>query len=223
MTIAPTATGSMPPTIIAAGKVFLVGISMGGNVALQLGAKYPRLYDGVLDICGTKDSAAQYDDKMYYASLTNNEDLEAALISKGSLVPPFPISAYVPPPLSVQLAAFRGYCLSSAGNLAIACGGTPEEKPKAYERISPTFSAADLAIPTITVHGDKDGLVAYSQSIAFEAAVAANGDSNLYRLYTVVGGEHANMPVISKIPVCMPYLFNWVENGIPAPATPPWP
>jgi pimeloyl-ACP methyl ester carboxylesterase len=206
------------------GKVLLLGISMGGNIALQLGAKYPHLYDGVLDICGGKDSAAQYDDKMYYASLTNDDDLIAALISKGSAVPPFPfVPPYFPPPLSDQLAAFREYCLTSGGDIAIACGGnTPEEKPKAYERISPTFSAADITIPTITVHGDKDGLVPYSQSIAFEAAVAANGRLNLYRLYTVVGGEHANMAMLSKIPVCMPYLLDWVENGNPAPATPPW-
>jgi len=205
------------------GKVLLLGISMGGDVALQLGAKYPHLYDGVLDICGTKDAAAQYNDKMYYVSLTNDEDLIAALIVKGSAVPPYPFANVVPPPLSDQLAAFRRYCLTSGGDIAIACGdNTPEEKPKAYERISPTFSAADITIPTITVHGDKDGLVAYSQSIAFEAAVAANGDSNIYRLYTVVNGEHANPPVVSKIPVCMPYLLDWVENGNPAPATPPW-
>jgi len=206
------------------GKVLLLGISMGGDVALQLGAKYPQLYDGVLDICGTKDAAAQYNDKMLYSSLTNDNDLIAALIAKGSAVPPYPFGN-IPnlPTLSDQLAAFRGFCLTSGGDIALACGGnTPEEKPKAYERISPTFSAADLTIPTITVHGDKDGLVAYSQSIAFEAAVAANGDSNLYRLYTVVGGEHANSPVRAKIPVCMTLLLDWVENGNPAPATPPW-
>ena len=205
------------------GKVLLLGVSMGGCIALQLGAKYPKLYDGVLDICGTKDLAGSYEDKIYYASLTNDDDLIAALIAKGSAVPPYPFGLVVPSPLSNQLAAFRGYCLTSGGDIALACGGnTPEEKPKAYERLSPTFSAADLTIPTITVHGDLDGLVPYSQSVAFEAAVAANGDSNLYRLYTVVGGEHADSPVRAKMPVCMSLLLDWVENGNPAPATAPW-
>ena len=205
------------------GKVLLYGVSMGGCIALQLGVKYPNLYDGVLDICGTKDLAGSYEDKMYYASLTNDDDLVGALIAKGSAVPPYPFGNMVPPPLSNQLAAFRGYCLTSGGDIAIACGGnTPEEKPKAYERVSPTCGAADLTIPTITVHGDLDGLVPYSQSVAFEAAVAANGSSDLYRLYTVVGGEHANSPVRAKMPVCMTLLIDWVENGNPAPAMPPW-
>jgi len=206
------------------GKVLLLGISMGGNIALLLGTKYRHLYDGVLDVAGTKNLKSQYDVKMYYASLTDDAELAAAIIANGGVVPPFPISYSVPPPLSNQLAAFRVFQLSAAGAIANACGGnTPEEKPKAYERFSPTFSAADLAIPTITIHGDKDAIVPYFESVEFEAAVAANGASDLYRLYTVVGGEHADMPVMLKIPVCMPYLLDWVENGNPAPATAPWP
>jgi pimeloyl-ACP methyl ester carboxylesterase len=212
------------------GKVLLVGMSMGGNIALELGVKYPHLYDGVLDIAGTKDLKTQYYDKMYYASLTDYAELAAAIIANGGAVPAFPlVPPYVVTPegwpgtdLEFQLFVFREFCLGSAGDIADACGGTPDEKPKAYERVSPTFSAADLAIPTITVHGTKDTLVPYSASVAFEAAVAANGASDLYRLYTVVNGEHCNMPVMQKTPVCIPLLLDWVENGNPAPATTPW-
>ncbi len=37
------------------GKIFLVGLSMGGSVVLLLGQKYPEVYSGVLDMFGGKD------------------------------------------------------------------------------------------------------------------------------------------------------------------------
>ena len=42
------------------GKVFLWGGSLGGSVALNLGARYPDVYSGVLDVIGVKDWAMQY-------------------------------------------------------------------------------------------------------------------------------------------------------------------
>jgi len=38
---------------------------MGGNVALQLGAKYPDLYSGVLDVCGSKDLIDSYNKRSW--------------------------------------------------------------------------------------------------------------------------------------------------------------
>ena len=216
------------------GKVLLMGISIGGNIALQLGAKYPDLYNCVLYISGSKDLSTQYDDKIAFAALTDDSALQAALIAKGSASTPYPFKfpynsnpalgyPYIYATLNSALNDFRSYCTVSANDIKLACGGnTPQEKMKAYEKISPTFSASDLKIPTITIHGDKDGLVPYSQSLGFKATVQSNGDLDLYRLYTVINGEHANPSVTSKIPICMPYLLNWVENGVPAPATMVW-
>ena len=44
-----------------AGKVFLLGVSMGGEIAFLLGEKYPDLYCGVLDVCGVKDVASLWE------------------------------------------------------------------------------------------------------------------------------------------------------------------
>ncbi len=41
--------------------VFIIGHSMGGQIALMLADKYPKTYSGVLDIAGVKDTASQYD------------------------------------------------------------------------------------------------------------------------------------------------------------------
>jgi pimeloyl-ACP methyl ester carboxylesterase len=212
------------------GRVLLMGVSMGGNIALELGVKYPDLYAGVLDICGSKDLAPQYNDKIAYAALTNDAELQAALIAKQSSPTPFPFwvstTAFPTtfPTLHDALQGFRGFSATSAEDIKTACGGyLPEEKPKEYQKISPTYSASDLKIPTITVHGTKDGLVPYAQSVAFKAAVEANGDSDLYRLYTVTNGEHANNAVAMKIPVCIPILLAWVNGVSVAPTTTPWP
>ena len=48
------------------GYVYLFGASMGGNIVLELGAKYPDLYDGVFDLFGSKNLKTQYTDKMNY-------------------------------------------------------------------------------------------------------------------------------------------------------------
>ena len=42
------------------GKVFLWGESLGGSIALVLGAQYPNVYSGVLDVSGIKDWAMEY-------------------------------------------------------------------------------------------------------------------------------------------------------------------
>ena len=41
-------------------NVFLIGHSMGGQIAQMLADKYPNTYSGVLDIAGVKDVASQY-------------------------------------------------------------------------------------------------------------------------------------------------------------------
>jgi hypothetical protein len=71
--------------------------------------------------------------------------------------------------------------VTSGTDIALACGGTTEEKPQAYERISPTFNAVDIEVPTITVHGTAVGHVDYSISIEFMYAVEAAGHSSMYR------------------------------------------
>jgi hypothetical protein len=70
------------------GHVYLIGISMGGNTALELGAKYPDLYSGVLDIAGSKDIKVHYSEKVAYSSLKDDTALAAAVIANGGVNPP---------------------------------------------------------------------------------------------------------------------------------------
>jgi pimeloyl-ACP methyl ester carboxylesterase len=174
-------------------KVYLVGVSMGGHIALLLGEKYPKVYSGVLDISGSKILAEQYREASLVASTTNDADLIAHIQSMNGVIPPFPFSMS-PPPLANQLQAYRNFCGNASADIVTELGGTPETKPVAYADSDP-LNHADLSIPVITVHGTSDVIVPYSQSLRYRAAIASAGKSNLYRLYTVVGGQHADNAV----------------------------
>jgi len=202
------------------GYIYLFGASMGGNIALQLGAKYTDLYDGVFDLFGSKNLKPQYTDKMSYVEM-NDADLIAALTSVGSAIPPFPFTLYPTPlsTLSEHLDAYQSFSYDSGTDIWLACGSnTPEQKPQAYEKISPTFSATNIAIPTITVHGTADGLVPYSQSIEFNNAVIEAGHGDFYRLYKVDGKGHGDISN-SIISLRFGQLVAWVEGNVPAPAS----
>jgi pimeloyl-ACP methyl ester carboxylesterase len=192
------------------GKVYLIGISMGGNVALMLGAKYPDLYAGVLEIAGTKDVEARYNLHYYYSKIADNAALGAAVTANGGENPPFPCPT---------IDYFRGYCISSVNDVIAECGGTPDKKPQAYDRISAIDSATKIMIPTITIHGTADGLVPYSQSVAFMNAVNAEGYGSLYRLYKVDGGQHCNSACMGQIPAKLTSLIMWAEYKVLPPAS----
>jgi pimeloyl-ACP methyl ester carboxylesterase len=192
------------------GKVFLIGISMGGNVALQLGAKYPDLYSGVLDVCGSKDLTDSYN-KRSWANL-NDAALAVELEALGPTPAPpptIPFSIRYYPCTSLE--ALRVFVTNRAEDLADECGGPPTEKPKAYEKISPLYSATNLQIPVITIHGTLDGVVSLSQSLAYQIAVAEAGNSGMYRLYIVPGGGHASSSVMMQVSTRMPELVTWSD------------
>jgi pimeloyl-ACP methyl ester carboxylesterase len=195
-------------------RVIVMGVSMGGNTALMLGQKYPNVYSAVLDISGSKGLAQQYRDKIDYAATTNDTQLTAKIQAAGGKVPPFPISLTTPPPLSNQLQAFRDFCNVSAADIAAECGGTPDAAPLGYQNIDPIYHA-NISIPTMTVHGTADALVPYSRSLDYQAAVAAAGKSSLYRLYTVVGGEHADSIVQGVAAAHFSELVAWSIAPVP--------
>jgi pimeloyl-ACP methyl ester carboxylesterase len=197
-------------TYPATTRVYLVGISMGGTIALELGARYPGLYAGVLDVSGTKDASARYYLHSYYAGISDDNALGAALVANGGINPPYPLTS---------IAGFRGYCQFSFTDVVNVCSGTPSQAPLAYQRISPIASALNIAIPTMTVHGTNDGLVPYNQSVDFMNTVAASGHADLYRLYLVAGGQHVNSPVLAQMGVRLFQLIAWVENGTLPPPT----
>ena len=89
-------------------KVFLVGSSMGGIIALRLGEKYPNIYDGVLAISTTVDAVWQYENLLF--AIQN-----------------------LPLPPMIR-AAFE----KMLADIAEELGGTLEENPEAYEKASLT-------------------------------------------------------------------------------------
>jgi hypothetical protein len=193
------------------GKIYLVGISMGGIIALELGVKYPKLYAGVIDVSGSKDIVARYNLHSFYAGITDNNSLANAVIANGGTNPPFPLPT---------IGDFRVWCQTSVNDTINECGGTPDEKPQAYANISPIYNASDLAIPTISIHGTADTLAPYPISVAYMNAVTAAGHANLYRLYKVDGGQHVNAPVLGQMAIAITQMINWVEHGVaPPPST----
>src|SRR4030065_136748 len=85
------------------GKVFLIGASMGGNVALMLGEKYPNVYSGVLDMYGSKDIKNQYETKVRWANLSDAA-FTAELTAITAPIPPYPFANLT------QLRAFSTTC-----------------------------------------------------------------------------------------------------------------
>jgi len=161
------------------GKVFIIGASMGGGIALLLGEKYPELYSGVLDMFGSKDMNSQYETKVRWSSL-NDTELTAELDA---------LTAPSPPTGFPSLDVLRTFCNVSATDIETKLGGTPQDEPEAYEAASPVYNA-NISIPVITVHGTSDALVPYSQSVVYKEAVANASSSSLYRLHAVEGAEH---------------------------------
>ena len=146
-------------------EVFLIGISMGGEIACLLGEKYPDLYSGVLDVCGVKDVAS-----LWETGMVNKEGIENT------------------------------------------CGGTPETKPQAYERWSPTYHAA-ITIPVISIIGQLDTTVPIQQFDLYYDAVEEAGCLDFYRSYTIPNGGHCDGTTNAAIVPNFLKLIAWVATG----------
>ena len=177
------------------GKVFVIGGSMGGNIALLLGEKYPNLYSGVLDMCGTKDLIDAYTGTAYFATLTPEEISDMLGIS-------------LP-----DAEGFLYFCTTINNDFRIETGGTPETKLKAYERISPTYNA-HIQIPVITIIGEWDGVVPMSQHEMYQAAIDAAGCSDLYSQIIVPEAGHVDVDprIFAEAIVQLPELVAWSDS-----------
>ena len=184
------------------GKIFLIGISQGGGVSLQLAEKYPNLYSGVLDLSGSKDLKISYRTRIDQLSASNDIELAAKLQALGASVPPYPFPT---------LAALKSFNVQQRDDMENATGGTPDTVPKAYEDISATYHA-DIAVPVITVHSLGDPVNTFAQALAYKAAVIAAGKSSFYRLYSTNGTGHVDTTVTSQIGPRFIELVTWSEQ-----------
>ncbi len=187
------------------GKIFLVGASMGGSVALMLADDYRTTYSGVLDLNGPKDYKVHYAYKSLIAGMTLPEIRSYVLANCGA--DPNQVN-------NVALQWLKNYCNSSALNMVQQAGGTPQDAPQWYEDISPTYHA-DITFPVITVHGTGDMICPFSQSTLYQTAVASAGCSSLYRLYAVPPDPkgmvlgHVDNNAIAEIPSRFAELVSW--------------
>jgi hypothetical protein len=179
------------------GKIFLIGASMGGEIALDLANKYPKLYSGVLDVCGAKDSVSSYAYAQFW--ITNTPAQLRAI---------FGIPAAV---TDTDIISLQSFFSTVWADIIAAEGGTPQEKPKAYQQEDPMFHA-QLTIPTISLLGAIDPICIPAFHTNYLAAVTTAGSASLYRQYYVAFGGHCDTPVLSQVPAELLELFAWSDS-----------
>ncbi len=190
-------------TFNATGKTYLMGVSMGGNIALMLGQKYPNVYSGVLDVCGAKNTTDLYNGGIFM-STANDSQMDQRLQSFTAPMPPYPFSLFG----SGWRSIYRSWCAQVAADMEVECGGTPSAVPQVYRDIDPLYHA-NISIPVITVHGTSDALVPFSRTLEYQAAVNAAGKTALYRLYPISGGQHADAAVVNAALSRLTELMAW--------------
>jgi pimeloyl-ACP methyl ester carboxylesterase len=100
------------------------------------------------------------------------------------------------------------------------CGGTPEEKPQAYEKRSPTYNA-DIKVPIISLYGEEDTNVPPIQAELFYEALSEDS-IGYYRSYMYPGyGHFTFMANPSTMFAHFIDLVLWVKFGIEPPPHPP--
>lgn len=203
------------------GKVFLIGLSMGGQIDLMLVDKFPDLYAGVLDVCGNKDTTAFYN---YWKDLANIPAGATDAITANSMRtylkgPPASLpAAFVNAIADLKLVAMRNGALQVMADVEAQFGGTPESKPQAYDRLSPT-SHAQISVPVVSLLARGDLLVPIQHFNAYYDAVTAAGCLGNYRSYIIPGippipvTTHCDNTIINKVPTYFMKLFDWVIGG----------
>ena len=196
------------------GNVFLIGLSMGGQIALMLADKFPYLYAGVLDVCGNKDTTAFYN---YWKDLTQLPADPTAIRTYLQGPPASLLAPFVNAIPDLSLLALRTGATQVMVDVEEECGGTPESEPQAYDRLSPTCHA-DLAIPVISMVARSDLLVPIQHFNNYYAAVDTAGCLSYYRSYTIPA-KHCDATILANVQTYFQKLFNWVEGIEVPPAT----
>jgi dipeptidyl aminopeptidase/acylaminoacyl peptidase len=178
------------------GKIFLLGASMGGQIALMLGQKYPRLYSGVLDVCGAKDAFEAY---AYAQIWLTHTPAELRIILN------------IPSVSDSDIQGLQYFFATVWNDIIKSFHGTPDERPQTYVKYDPLFHA-DMEIPVISLVGALDPIVILPFHLKYQAAVATAGDSELYRLHIVPDGGHCDVPVLAQAPANLIELIAWSDS-----------
>jgi hypothetical protein len=199
------------------GKVFLIGLSMGGQIALMLAHKYPDLYAGVLDVCGNKDTEAFYN---YWKGLANLPPTASEVRTYLNGPPAYLPTLFTSGMSDIACLTMRASAAIVLADVEAECNGTPESKPQAYERISPTC-CPELTLPVISMVARNDALVPIQHFNDYYDAVQTAGCIDNYRCYRFTA-THCDATIIANVQTYFNQLFNWATGG-PAPPTTPKP
>ena len=200
------------------GKVILIGFSMGGQIALMLAEKYPGQYDGVLDVCGNKDMSTFYN---YWNDLwmrPSPNEIRSYLNGPPAYIPPFVTALFT----DSNCNGLRNGAPTVMSDVETECDGTPESKPQAYDRLSPTHHAG-ITIPVISLIARLDFIVPLKQFVEYYDAVDAAGCLEYYRSYTITGPLgvfHCDSNMVAATMAKFPVLMGWVLSGTGPTATP---
>ena len=197
------------------GKVLLISISMGGVISCLLAEKYPNLYDGVLDICGLKDVKSFYEFQQKIVSFTNPVDIKGVFKEPPINLP----SGFVDSWDNADVMMARNLAALSMADEELEFGGTPETKPKAYERYSPTYNAG-ITVPVVSMMGELDSSVALYQFDMYYDAVGEAGALDYYRSYMIPGAGHLDMAIMNARWTYWGILVDWVVGGVVPDSTP---
>jgi pimeloyl-ACP methyl ester carboxylesterase len=197
------------------GKVLLMGMSMGGLISCLLAEKYPNLYDGVLDICGLKDVKSFYEFQQSFTSYTT-----LAAVKNFLLGPPLNLPVDIVNEYNITMWAMqKNLAKTSMADEELEFGGTPETKPKAYERYSPTYNAG-ITVPVVSMMGEFDGSVPLYQFDMYYDAVAEAESLAYYRSYTIPGAGHLDSAIMAARWTYLELLADWVVGGEVPDSTP---
>ncbi len=181
------------------GKIFLFGGSMGGQIALLLGEKYPCIYSGVLDICGPKDMVSLYA-AAFTLAISSVDQIRAIL-------------NWPNPPVSDEtVLGFKYFSTVATADIVVETGGTPQTVLQAYEEISPV-DHADISIPVISLVGGADFVVPLAQTLEYQSAVVADGSSDWYRMKVVETGGHLDAITLAQVPAALSELISWSNTA----------
>lgn len=147
--------------------IVLMGNSAGGHLALMAGMVSPAPSSNLSGPCGSSNSDS------YSLTMTPTPTVRPAAI-----VNLFGITDVVE--------LYRGPNLKAYAALWI--GGQPDGESVA-RLVSPLSHVREGLPPIITVHGDQDTTVPYSQATRLHAALDAHGVKN--KLVTITGGGHS--------------------------------
>jgi pimeloyl-ACP methyl ester carboxylesterase len=211
------------------GNIYLIGLSMGGQIAQMLVDKHPGLYAGILDVCGNKDTTAFYDYWQDVANLPADPTAIRTYLIGNPTMLPATFAANIPDLTLTK--TMREAAAQVVLDVQTEFGGTPESKPQAYDRLSPTCHA-DLTVPVISMIARADTKVPIQHFNAYYDAVAAAGCLSNYRSYIIPGTTtptgvtppttHCDATIINSIPKYFQQLTDWV-NGIAVPIATPRP